>query len=219
MKKTVKNFYETFDFEKMINEQAPELIQNFLDGEIEFIREHINPNKTILEVGCGYGRLLGILSERAKKVVGIDFSKRMVTMAKAKLAGKGNVKIYLMGANKTMFKDENFDYVVCLDNSFGNMPNIELNVLKEMTRVCKKGGEVIVSVFSDNAKEVQIENYTRIGLKGIKDDGTAVHTQEGFYSRRFTKEELTKLFSQCGLKCKILKICPVNYVAYAVKTL
>jgi len=216
MKKTIKDFYETFDFEKMITNH-PKPIQDFLDGEIKFIKEHIKSNKIILEVGCGYGRLLEILGRRAKKAIGVDFSKRMINLAKERLASKKNVELHLMNANNLKFDDESFDYVVCLDNSFGNIPNIELDVLKEMTRVCKKRGEVIVSVFSDNAKEIQIENYKRIGLKGIKDDGKAIHTEEGFYSRRFTKEELNKLFNKCGLKCKIIKICPINYIAYAIK--
>ena len=212
----VKSFYENFYFESMIT-NPPKLIQDFLDGEIKFIREHIKPNKTVLEVGSGYGRLLSVLSEKAAKVVGIDFSKRMVKLAKERLADKKNVEICLMDANRLNFEENTFDYVVCLDNSFGNMPNIELDVLKEMVKVCKIGGEVIISVFSENASPVQIENYQRIGLTNITDDGTAIHTQEGFYSRRFTKQELTELFDKCRLECKIIKICTVNYVAYVIK--
>ncbi|MEK6833128.1 MAG: class I SAM-dependent methyltransferase, partial [Nanoarchaeota archaeon] len=218
-KKSVKNFYETFDFEKMINDQAPELIQEFLDGEIEFISEHIKPNSSILEIGCGYGRLLKIMAKKSKQLVGIDFSNRMVELSKKNLEGKENVDIQLMEADKLTFNDNFFDYVVCLDNSFGNMPKIELDVLKEMKRVCKNGGEIIISVFSENAKDVQRENYERIGLTNIKDDGKAIHTAEGFYSRRFAKEELKSLFNNAGLEPEIVKICPINYIAYAPKTL
>jgi len=216
MKDNVRKFYENFDFETMITD-PPKLIQEFLDGETNFIKKQIVSNKKILEIGCGYGRLLGILSEKAKEVVGIDFSKRMVDLAKEKLSSKSNVFVKLMEADKLGFKDESFDYVVCLDNTFGNMPDIELDVLKEMARACKKGGCMIVSVFSENAEDVQFENYARIGLKNIKDDGNAIHTEEGFYSRRFSKDELVKLFEKIGLECKVIKICPVNYVAYAVK--
>ncbi|MEW5996970.1 MAG: class I SAM-dependent methyltransferase [Candidatus Micrarchaeota archaeon] len=212
----VKRFYETFDFEKMIT-NPPKLIQDFLDGEIGFVEEHIRPGKKILEIGCGYGRLMRVLSKNAKKVVGIDFSKRMVGLAGKNLSDAGNVEILPMDADDLKFADGSFDYVLCLDNSFGNMPGIELGVLREMARTCKKGGEVIVSVFSENAGDVQAENYGRIGLKGIRDDGKAVHTDEGFYSRRFTKKELIELFGKAGLECEIMSVCPVNYIAYAVK--
>ena len=216
IKRSVKDFYETFDFEEMIT-GAPALIQEFLDGEIEFIKKHISPKKYVLEIGCGYGRLLKILSPISKKVAGIDFSKRMTRLARKNLKNYKNVDPLLMNADNLTFNDELFDYVVCLDNSFGNMPNIELNVIKEMVRVCKKGGEIIISVFSDNAKTVQLENYLRIGLKNIRDNGTAIYSDDGFYSRRFSEEALRGFFNKLELRCKIIKICPVNYIVYVKK--
>ena len=218
-KNTIKTFYETFDFEKMIDGQSSKLIQEFLDGEIEFITRYIRQNVSILEIGCGYGRLLKILADKSELLVGIDFSTRMVALSKQNLKEKKNVKIQLMEADYLKFKNSSFDYVVCLDNSFGNMPKIELDVLKEMKRVCKNRGGIIISVFSENAREVQMENYKRVGLKGVQDDGIAIHTEEGFYSRRFTKQALRSLFEEAGLSCEIIKICPVNYIAYTTKTL
>lgn len=217
--KSVKDFYETFDFENMINNHAHELIREFLNGEIEFISKHIKPNSSILEIGCGYGRLLKIMAKKSKRLVGIDFSNRMIELSKKNLEGEENVDIQLMEADELAFNDGSFDYVVCLDNSFGNMPKIELDVLKEMKRVCKNGGEIIISVFSENAKDIQKENYERIRLTNIQDDGTAFHTAEGFYSRRFTKEELKSLFDDIGLEAEIIKICSINYIAYASKIL
>ena len=201
-KKTVKKFYETFDFEKMIDSQAPKLIQEFLDGEIKFISEYIKPDSSILEIGCGYGRLLKILSKKSKQLVGIDFSKRMVELSKQNLKEEQNVSIQLMEADKLTFKNDFFDYVVCLDNSFGNMPKIELDVLKEMKRVCKKGGEIILSVFSENAKDVQIENYERIGLTEIQDDNLILEK---------TKEEI-KNFAE-DTKSKNIVIMPFVHLS------
>lgn len=215
-KQSVRKFYETFDFKKMLID-SPKLILDFLSGEIAFIEKHFKSNSSILEIGCGYGRLLEILASKSSKLIGIDFSKRMVGLSKQNLSKIQNVSVELMEADRLSFKNESFDYVVCLDGGFGNMPNIELDVLKEMKRTCKKGGEIIVSVFSEDAKEVQKENYGRIGLTGIRDDGEAIHTTEGFYSRRFTREGLMGLFNNIGLKCEIIKICPVNYIAYAIK--
>lgn len=216
MVKTVKEFYEEFDFEKVIT-NPPKLIQEFLDGEVKFIEEHIKPNKKILEIGCGYGRLLKILSKNANNVSGIDFSKSLLKKAKENLKDKKNVQILEMNAKNLSFKDDFFDYSLCLDASFGNMPKIEKEVLKEMKRVTKKEGEIIISVFSENAKEAQIENYKRIGLTDIKEDGKAIITSEGMYSRRFTKEDLLNLFKEIGMECTIIKVCSINYVVIAKK--
>ena len=208
----IKKFYNTFDFENMIT-NPPKLIQEFLDGEVKFVKEHLVKGKTILEIGCGYGRLLEILSGSAKKVVGIDFSQRMISLAKERLKNHSNVEVDIMEANALKFEDNFFDYVVCLDNSFGNMPNIEEEVIREMKRVCKKDGEIIISVFSENAKDSQIENYKRIGLTEVKDTGKAIRTGEGFYSRRFEKKELIDIFEKIGLKCRIIRVSPINYIA------
>ncbi len=141
----------------------------------------------------------------------------MIGLAKQNLADVQNVSVHLMEADELTFEDESFDYVVCLNATLGSMINIELDVLKEMKRVCKKGGEIIIIVFSENAKNAQIENYKRIGLTDIKDDGKAVHTAEGHYIRRFTKKEVGSLFNEANLKCEIIKGCSINYIAYATK--
>lgn len=211
----VKQFYESYDFEKMITGGPPEQIQKFLDGEVTFLEQHLPPGKRVLEVGCGYGRLLEVLGKNAKLAVGIDFSAPLLNRAKANLAPMENVELHLMHAERMEFEDESFDAVLCLDATFGNMPGIEEEVIAQMIRVCKRGGEVIISVFSEEAKDVQIVNYNRIGLTGIQDDGCAIHTAEGFYSRRFSKDELRRLFR--GLDCKVIKICPINYLVIGRK--
>jgi len=197
--------------------QPPKPIQDFLDGEIKFINKYLKKDKFVLEVGCGYGRLLKILQQKSSRLVGIDFSKKMVNAARINTSQFKNVDIKLMNAEKLSFNNNLFDYVLCLDNSFGNMPGIEQKVINEMYRVCKPGGKIIISVFSDSAKNVQIKNYNRIGLKNVRNIGDAIYTDDGFYSRRFTKKQLSRLFTKAGLKCKIISVCPVNYIAYAKK--
>ena len=211
---SVKEFYKIFEFDRMIK-NPPKQIQDFLNGEIKFINEHIKPSSSILEIGCGYGRLLNILAENAKEVTGIDFSEFEIDEAK-KFIKKDNIKLELMNAKELDFPNDSFDYVVCLDATFGNMPKIESEVIKEMSRVCKRGGEIIISVFSEEAKEVQIENYERLGMHPTN-KGNAIHTIEGFYSKRFSKRELKKLFSEVGLNCEIQKISSVNYIVHAIK--
>ncbi len=219
MNDQVQKFYTDFDFEKMVTGNPPLLIREFLEKEIKFLRKNIPAGKTVLEIGCGYGRLLHVLASRAKKVVGIDFSRPLIQKAKYFLGEKciKNADIYFMHADKLKFTKNMFDFTLCLDATFGNMPGIELAVLKEMKRVTKRDGKIVLSVFSESAKAAQIENYRRIGLTGIHDNGSSVLTNEGLYSRRFTKEELKNLCSDAGLKCKIRKLCGINYIAIGEK--
>ncbi len=214
-KPTVKDFYSGFDFEKMLS-NPPSEIEEFLVGEIEFLRM-LESRETILEIGCGYGRLLKILSEKGKKVIGIDFSEKLLAQAKNNLADYSNIELLTMNAENLNFDDDFADYTLCLDNTFGNMPGIEEKVLSEMKRVTKKGGKIIVSVFSDKAQNSQIKNYSRLGLKGITNTGNAITSDEGFYSRRFSREDLEALFNKVGLPFQIESVCPCNYIVTSTR--
>lgn len=86
-----------------------------------------------------------------------------------------------------------------------------------MARVCKTGGEIFISAFSEEARTTQLENYRRIGLNIIKEEPNAIFTKEGLYPRRFTKEDPRKLFDSAGLDYRIIKICPISYIACAGK--
>ena len=56
---------------------------------------------------------------------------------------------------KLHFSDDIFDYVICMTNTFGNLGDIKLDVLKEMKRVCKKNGKIFIGVYSEKAFDVR----------------------------------------------------------------
>lgn len=210
----VRQFFERFRFENMLTNPPKQIIE-FLEGEKKYLQTKLEPGKDILEIGCGYGRLLGLLSDRARNVLGIDFSRSQLLRAKLNTTDLKNLDLSLMDASNLGVIDSSFDYTLCMDSGFGNMPGIELQVLKEMARVTRVGGQIVISVFSENAKEVQINNYQRVGLQGIWDDDTAIRTQEGFYSRRFSKSDLVDMFATVGLTPEFVRVCDVNHIAAA----
>ncbi|MCI0542366.1 class I SAM-dependent methyltransferase [bacterium] len=213
---TVEDFYESFDIKQLLI-GSPDAIQEFVDGEIEFLEKYLKSNTAILEVGCGYGRLLPVLQKRARRVVGVDFSRSLIKKAKKFENEFSNIKLKHMDARKLDLSDGIFDYTLCLNATFGNMPDIEEEVFQEMVRVTKTGGEVIISVFSDNAKEAQVANYKRLGLTNIHDTGNSIVTGEGLVSRRFTREELENFAVRAGMKNSIHKVAPINYILVAIK--
>lgn len=98
---------------------------------------------SVLEVGVGTGKNLPYYNEDAK-VVGIDLSPKMLEKAKIKLNELNNENITLieMDAQKLEFKDNSFDYVVCTF-VLCSVPD-QVKVLKEMKRVCKKNGKILM---------------------------------------------------------------------------
>lgn len=97
----------------------------------------------ILEVGVGTGKNLPYYNKDAK-VIGIDLSPKMLEKAKIKLNELDNRNITLveMDAQKLKFKDNSFDYIVCTF-VLCSVPD-PIKVLKEMKRVCKKNGKILM---------------------------------------------------------------------------
>jgi len=101
----------------------------------------------LLDVASGTGDLTIEFARRAKKanIWGIDFSRRMLErgVMKVRRYGFDNRTAYLEGdALELPFKDDMFDAAAM---AFGlrNTPN-KLQVLREMRRVVKPGGEVLI---------------------------------------------------------------------------
>ncbi len=62
-------------------EIAPPRVQRYLQAEIAFVLERISPSFLVLELGCGYGRVVERLAGKARRVVGIDTSRDSLRMA------------------------------------------------------------------------------------------------------------------------------------------
>ena len=72
-----KNYYQ----EKLAAQQlikcyqlAPSRVQQYLAAEISYVIEKIKPGDKVLDLGCGYGRVMPELAQKAAAVVGIDNS-------------------------------------------------------------------------------------------------------------------------------------------------
>src|SRR3954467_2335229 len=75
-------------------------------------RMAISPRDRVLEVGVGTG-INAALYPRSCSVTGIDFSAKMLTKAKNRIANKGitNVRLVEMDAADLKFADDTFDIV------------------------------------------------------------------------------------------------------------
>jgi len=212
----MNKFFSKPFFEKWIRDAAPE-IKDWFQKEIEYLQNNIKPNSKILDVGCGFGRHIQILASFSKKIIGIDNDEIMIRKAEQNLSNFDNVKLLLQEAGKLSFTDNSFDYVICMTNTFGNFPNIRLDVLREMKRVCKKGGKIIISVYSERALEIRKKDYEKVGLHITKFENGIIYTEEGLISEQFTKPQLEELFNSFGLETKIIALNPISYVCEAIK--
>lgn len=107
--------------------------------------DHINSRGgSVLEVGVGTGLSLPNYGDTVQ-VTGIDFSAEMLAKAQEKVDRLGLtavVALRQMDARHLDFPDASFDIVVAM-HLVSVVPDPE-QVVAEMARVCKPGGEVVI---------------------------------------------------------------------------
>jgi ubiquinone/menaquinone biosynthesis C-methylase UbiE len=102
--------------------------------------------KHVLDLSCGEGYNTRILAKKGACVVGVDFSKKMIRLAKqAEEHDKLGIS-YLVSdaANLREFEKERFDVVMCL-MALMDIERYE-DAISEVARVLKKNGKFVFSM-------------------------------------------------------------------------
>lgn len=76
---------------------------------LQFVRPLSN-NDMVLEIGCGEGKLMYLVSNHVKEVYGIDISNVAIEQAEELLVGKDN-RFLSVADNLSQFQDEFFDLI------------------------------------------------------------------------------------------------------------
>jgi SAM-dependent methyltransferase len=105
------------------------------------IKNLIEPQSTIIDVGCGTGRLAFRLSGKSKSVLGIDLSKRNIDRANLSLFRMPNDKISFQHRNlgDIIKKDRaHYDYAILTYVIHEVNEDERLNLLTEMAQIADK---------------------------------------------------------------------------------
>lgn len=116
-------------------------------------------NELLLDLGCGTGRHTVKLCSAGYNVIGIDFSKNLLQIAKKKAANTC-VSCEFINADIRFipFRPGIFDGIISLDTSFGYLPSEkeDLQSLKDVKRVLSENGFLLLDVFN---RERMIQRY------------------------------------------------------------
>jgi ubiquinone/menaquinone biosynthesis C-methylase UbiE len=97
--------------------------------------------QSVLDVGCGPGRLLEMLRRPGVQLAGVDISELMIKRAR-ECPGK-DADLRVADSERLPWAAGSFDLLLCC-LSFHHYPNPEV-VLAEMNRVLRKGGHLIIA--------------------------------------------------------------------------
>lgn len=113
----------------------------------EELKRRFGSGAKVLDVGCGGGLLANYLALQGHHVTGIDLSANSLHIAEQKDSTK-SVRYLCANAYHLPFSDESFD-VVCATDILEHVEN-PLLLIKEASRVLKKGGRFFFHTFNRN---------------------------------------------------------------------
>lgn len=196
---------------RKVYDVASPRVRQYLEEEIRFVLGRISPDARVLELGCGYGRVLERLASRTKKVVGIDTSQESLVLAVQQ--GRGGCMLALMDAVSLGFAKKTFDLVACIQNGISAFKVEPIELMREAIRVTRPGGRVLFSSYAEKFWPYRLE-WFRVqaghGLLGEIDeeatgDGVIV-CKDGFRATTFRPGDFLALTASLGLTAKIFEV-------------
>lgn len=124
-------------------ERGDALHRHMIDPLLEELLGELH-DKTILDAGCGNGRLARQLAQVAKKVLGLDVSPRLIELAES-VGGAENLTYRVGDLTQHLdIEDGQFDLVVS-SMVLQYLPNLEC-LAEESYRVLNSSGELVLVV-------------------------------------------------------------------------
>ncbi|WP_027177914.1 class I SAM-dependent methyltransferase [Maridesulfovibrio bastinii] len=149
--------------------------------QLEEFKSHVATDKKVLDVGCGYGRIMKkLIAAGYENVTGIEPSRSLRERASKE---SGDCKIVEFDGMTIPFNDSSFDAVV-LAAVLTSIPRDEdqERLLAEISRVLKDEGILYVNDFLLNEDSRNLERYAkfhekygRYGIFELYDGGVTRH--------------------------------------------
>ena len=191
---------------------APPRVQQYLKAEVDFVLDRIRPGDIILDMGCGYGRIMPPLAKKAGMVIGIDISLSSLRFGKPSLQTLSNCLLLGMDAGRMAFLDEAFDAALCIQNGISAFGMNPLLLILEGLRVIKENGHFFVSSYSEKFWEHRLEWFQMQAAEGLvgeidwakTGDGIIV-CQDGFRATTFTARQFLAVTSELGVGVDLIE--------------
>lgn len=195
---------------KRVYEIAGPRVRRYLRAEIRHLAEFIGPGDRILELGCGYGRVLAPLAAIAGQGWGIDNSAASLALAKAE---HPDLQLAQMDAASLEFSDHSFDLVFGVQNFISACKTPAGQVLGECLRVTRPGGRVLLSSYAERFWDHRLGWFRRQAAESLlgpideqqTGDGVIV-CEDGFRATTFSPGRFARLAASFDLQARVYEV-------------
>lgn len=148
------------------------------------VAQEINKNDVVLECACGTGAISKYIAPKCKLLIATDFSKGMLKRTAKNCRQYRNIKIKRADMMQLRCKDNRFDKVVA-----GNVIHLleePYAAIKELERVCKAGGKIIIPTYINASKGVNKKAVKLFQLAGVN------------FKRQFDLDSYKEFYKKAG---------------------
>jgi SAM-dependent methyltransferase len=192
---------------------APPRVRQYLNAEIRTVCDKIKPGNKVLELGCGYGRILKELSGENAILTGIDISYANIHYASEDYLSGYSCHLITMDALSLGFHPQTFDLVYCIQNGISAFGVNPATLMQKAIRITRPGGKVLFSSYSEEFWEERLHWFrlqSAEGLLGeIDNDRTGngvIVCKDGFRATTYNQRDFNKLASKTGKKFEIYEV-------------
>lgn len=149
-----------------------------------------NSKSTVLDIGCGNGRNMSGFNN--VEVSGIDNCSNFIQICKKK-----GLFVRLADMRQIPFPDHYFNHLMCIA-AFHHLATREdrVQALREMRRIIKYNGSLLLSVWSINQPEKSKQKFSNYGNTFVSWNKNGEKYDRFYYI--FEKNELESLFRETG---------------------
>jgi len=194
-------------------EIAPPRIRRYLEAEASFVMKCTQGSRRVLELGCGYGRVMKRAAVHVGFAVGCDTSRSSLRFAESYMRPRRNFGLVCASASCLPFRAGAFDAVFCIQNGISAFGVNHQELVSEAIRITKDGGQMLFSSYSHRIWKDRLAWFraqSEAGLIGEIDEaetgrGTIV-CRDGFRATTVSKKEFGRLFSDASTNTRFKEI-------------
>lgn len=186
-------------------------VKQYLQAEIDFVKDNLSATQDVLELGAGYGRIVRELAPYCGSIVGMDISMESVELGKEYLKDYPNATMVAMDVHKMEFPKP-FDVVLCLQNGLSAM-RADSTVINKILEVLAPGGTAYFSSYSSNFWDFRVKWFEEQASKGLlgeldyaKTQNGVIICKDGFKAMTHSPEDFQKIGEDSGYPYKVQEV-------------